>query len=656
MVAPDVGSAPEPRKFDAIDQARGAGTGERRAAQPYDSTGEMFGGFGDEISAGISTPIDFLTGMASGRGAVSLGDLYDDNLRIARERQSRFREENPAAAIALNVAGGLALLPAVAASGALTAGSLGARLLQGAKFGGISGAVAGFGEGEGRQGRMEEAAKAGAVGAGLGVALPLLGKAITVGRDGFAYVTGLRGEGAKVQARKMLADALRKDGISPDDIGGIVTGGKPFVLADAGENTRALVGSATRYAGEGRKEITDFLEGRTRKQFARINEDLATGTGARGEDFTSTAADIAERRAAAAGPGYAEAYRQPAPELTDGLKSILARPDGKTAVATAARMVKNKGNPVRDEAGNYTVEMLDQIQRAMRDRVSRMTGARAPEMSANVEGLRQRLLDELPSDLRAVMANYRSESELIGAMNGGFKFFTSNTDDVALSFSRMSPDEQQMFRLGAARALRTKIGAKNNAADASSMFDNENMSERLAVIFPDGATLDAFQAAVKTEQTMQATRNALLKGSQTAGRGADDEAFRGGALGEAAADAIIGAGDVGVVRAVVNAGLNAARAGKDRVLTGISEGVGDDVARMASNPNLSEVADTLRLPSPSARPPATMGGRAVERTGRLLPNATPSAAFAAGSGAGPSRTDRQQPRMEGTRWIMVPPS
>jgi hypothetical protein len=655
VVVPNMGTVAPERNYPGIDQTMGAGRGRARAAQrSYDGGAEILGGWGDEFTAGVGALSDFVWGNVARDGSAPLGQLYDENLSIARGQQARYRDERPLAALGANVAGGLALIPARAAGALTTAATLGERVAQGAKAGAAMGAVMGAGEGEGA-GRIDTAVMGGGVGGAFGAALPLLGSALKVGQRGFAYVSGLKGSGADVQARKLLIDALKKDGIEPSDIRMIVGGNKPFVLADLGENTRALMGSAGRFAGAGRSNLTDFLEGRTAGQAGRIQGDLAQEMGANPADFLGTAGSIIERRSAAAGPGYEAAYATQAPALTDGLRGILARPSGKAAVGTAKMFMENKGRPVVDADGNYTVQMLDQIQRALRDKATMASGKRANEMAGNLTTLREELLNELPQNLRSVMASYRSESELLDAMTVGGKFMSEAGDELAVNFAKLSPGEQDMFRLGAARALKFKLGAKMDGQDASSMFDTPNMRERLQAIFPDQVSFGRFMDGVKTEGIMQDTRNVLLKGSQTAERAAADEAFQGNALGEAAMDAVSNTGSVGVLGAVMNAGRHAATAGKDRLLSGVSEAVGDRVIRMGADRDLVRAVGEMTTPAPRNVVPSSAGGRSVANTGRITPALTPSAAMVAGGMAAPAvQPDRQQGALPGPGWVIVP--
>jgi hypothetical protein len=517
-------------------------------------------GTADEIRAGIRGGIDAL------RTGQPLGEAYDARLAESRGMMRDAREDRSGAFIAGQVAGGLV---APISGGPVRAGA-------------TVGAAYGLGSGEGAGDRLQGAAVGGAIGGAIGA---ILGPVVT----GVTRAFGLRGKAAEDRARQMIETALKRDGIDPANLGALAQPGKPLTVADLGPNTRGLVGAASRQAGEGREILNRFFEDRTVGQFGRMSDDLAAGMGADAGEFASTGADIAARRAAAAGPAYRAAYGKPAPALSKSGQAVLATPAGKAAVARATTMMGNRQAAAKDGAGNYTVEMLDQIQRALRDMETTRKRAGAAEMAGNLGHLRSRLLAELPNDLRTVMANYRAESELIDALNAGRTFMRGDVEAVAAAVANMTPQQRDLFRLGAARQLRGMLGAKADGADATTIVQNPAMRERLAAIFPDAASLDTFLGKAATEKTMQATRNAILKGSPTAERLGDDAGFAQSA-GEIVGDIASGRG---VVSTVLGAGARATRRGVERVARGVNENVARGVARVATDTDLDAVGREL---------------------------------------------------------------
>lgn len=637
---PSVPADAQPVNFPAIDKVRGEG-GAARMIEGRQALGGEYGfmdevlPWSDEVGAAASAAVDFARAGLSGR-FVDPRDLYDEHAAILRAEQEAYRDAHPTAATAANVLGGMAALPAA------TALKGGQGLWETAKASGkasaMLGALWGSGEGEDITGRMEGGGWGAAIGGALGFGVPVLVNAGQRVLGAVQRLYGLKGAGAERRANEMMAEALARDGIKPGDLAGLAKSGKPLSVADLGANTRQLVGAAKRQGSEGRQILEDFFEQRALGQYGRLSEDLRKGIGVRGEQFADTAGDIVKRRGAAAAQGYAAAYAQPAPTLSEAAEKILATPDGRLALSNAKRMMENAQKPMKDAAGNYTVEALDQIQRAMRDRASRASGNRAAELSANLSNLRDRFMKEFPADLRQVMANYRSETELLDAMKAGREFFKGDAETMLGNLKTLTPQEQDMFRLGAVREIRGRIGSKIDSGDISGMFQNPQIRERIAAIFPSKRLFQEFVESTATERSMMMTRNAILKGSQTAERIVDDAGFSGGALGEFATDVVSGgANGVSVGRAV----LNAAMRGKDRFISGVNEQVADQIAKTAVNPDLAAVGAQLGGPGvPAVRYPAPVTALAPAR----------GMAAAAAAASGPSGSGSTS----GVRLVFLP--
>lgn len=589
IIPPNVSQDAGPVNFPAIDAARGPGgaarmiEGRNALGGQYGFRDEVLGPIADNLQAGIGATMDY----ARGGGKVRWGDLYDEYMSIVKPEQRAYREDFGKEALAANLVGGLALGgPKSAVQGAQ---SIWQTARQSAKVAAPIGAVIGAAEADegGISSRLVGAGTGAAVAAGLGFGMPIL---INAGQrlvGALGRLKGLKGETATRRAEEMIARALQRDGIDPATLR---SSGKPMTFADLGPNTRALVGAAHRQGGDGKKIIEEFLEGRSTGQYGRLTGDMASRSGANPREFAETGASIAQSRALEASAGYPAAYRNAPPVLSANANTILNTPTGKSAVNRALKVMADKRAPVRGADGNYTVQMLDQIQRQLRDTASSAGRAGRGEFAGSVKTLRDEFLAELPDDLRGVMANYRSQSELLDALKAGREFLRGDADAVATSIANMSPQQVEMYRLGAARELQAKMAAKGDGADASLVFSNPQVRERVSAIFPSKRLFQDFMDSVADEKTMQATRNAILKGSQTSERGIANDEFATEVLGEFANDMATG-GNVGV--GVVRASKNAAMRGAERYLQGINEAVAREVGRFAVDPNMGGLAQRL---------------------------------------------------------------
>lgn len=201
---------------------------------------------------------------------------YDAVMKAQAEADKAYQNANPIESTVLT-AGGSLLMPGggAIAKGVLGSGkgllgstALGARAFRGAMLGGLLGGVEGFAGGE--QGKRVEGAKSGvAIGAGLGAALPVAGAAVgQVGKGAKRVANKLAGgtlTNPNVAAGERLAAALKKDGLSPDQIRAaqnewLKNGVTPQLMNLGGENTRRLLRAAANKGGAANTQAVRNVE------------------------------------------------------------------------------------------------------------------------------------------------------------------------------------------------------------------------------------------------------------------------------------------------------------------------------------------------------------------------------------------------------------
>lgn len=142
-------------------------------------------GFGDNLEAAVAAlPI-----LGDKRSDESYGQAYRRNLDATRGSMSRFKENNPKTAVALDVAG--AAVPALITGGTTTPAvmpSLGARVATGAGLGAVYGGLSSAGNAnqDSIPDFVKNAATGAAWGAAGGAALPLIGAGMRKAAEGFA--------------------------------------------------------------------------------------------------------------------------------------------------------------------------------------------------------------------------------------------------------------------------------------------------------------------------------------------------------------------------------------------------------------------------------------------------------------------------------------
>jgi hypothetical protein len=493
--------------------------------------------FSDEIAAGA--------GAATGSGG-TMGDRYTANLATERGRDKAFEAENPYTAMAAQIAGGIAN-PVTRFP--LTGGLLRRSLMAGGA-GGVLGAAAGFGEGEGNFADRGGAALTGGVtGAALGGALPVVAEGVSRLARRVAPYLGMNVPATDAQ-RVLLRD-LERSGTSLDDVraGLAGAGNQPMVIADvAGENVAGRAQKVARVPGAGRQMAADLVEGRGGlNQSARLEGEVKRAINA--EDFASTKQDLLRTRATAAAPKYEAAFTRIVPTAEEAAKveRFIKDPIGQEALQKGLRIIElehlaagTKFDPAayavaRAPDGKFilepekvpTLRLMDAVKRGYDEIV---------EGYRNDVGVLQ--LDQYGRAVNNARAAYRNElvdmypryggalkawsgpSEALDAMALGKRVLTGEADETAQVIAKMSPSEKDMFRIGVSRALIDRVKNTGDTRDLSAVqniWGSQGVRERVAAAFDDPKDFERFSDFMKNEITMAKT-NAMVNpraGSQT---------------------------------------------------------------------------------------------------------------------------------------------
>lgn len=269
---------------------------------------------------------------------------YDAVMKAQAEADKAYQNANPIESTVLT-AGGSLLMPGggAIAKGVLGSGkgllgstALGARAARGAGIGGLLGGIEGFAGGE--QGKRVEGAKSGAaIGAGLGAALPVAGAAIGLAGKGAKRVANKLAGGTltnpNVAAGERLAAALKKDGLSPDQIRAaqnewLKNGVTPQLMNLGGENTRRLLRAAANKGGAANTQAVQNVNQLAADLQGSVIDRTRQLTPGETRPAQQLAEDIVERRGNLASQQYKGAYETPirvTPQVDDPLMGAPGR-------------------------------------------------------------------------------------------------------------------------------------------------------------------------------------------------------------------------------------------------------------------------------------------------------------------------------------------
>lgn len=553
-------------RYVAIDEAQ---------AQPYE-------GWGDYLkdaarTAGQGLGMGFSDEAIAAVRAALTDATYDQALGEERAAVRRFRQTNPATALGLEVAAGVAV-PVV--GGIKAAATLPGRVVQGSKIGTGYGAAAGYGAGEGPadgtwlEGAVERVKSAGygaVAGAGVGAAVPA-GVHLVKGALGKGSTLAAQASDHQEAARLYLADRLRAAGLDEHQIAQELERGRaaadfgtrgradlPETIADVSPTSQRVL-RGIKVGGDADEVIEPFLAHRqsgnidfargaeSGGQFSRLNEDLRLALRSPQEALPDTLERIGSKRSESARLQYREAWRSQEPFDVDGVITG-ARLEAQQLVDPAQRRLLNRATRYfspRQQATRdgdlvmpaVTLERFDKAKQAIDD----MRSSQAVKEQRNL----YRLLTNLKHDMldavhrydadgiatrnvayQAARDSFASRSALLNAAELG-RGFARGTDEVTPRMWRaLSEPEKAMFRSAWRRATMRKAGGKAQGptSDFTGPFRSENVADDLRMMLPPqagktpefpGGNREKLGELVTREQRMSQTANKVLGNSQTA--------------------------------------------------------------------------------------------------------------------------------------------
>lgn len=488
---------------------------------------------------GFADELESLVKSLAGQGT------YEQNLAALELAKQKYGQQNPKTALATEIAGGLpyAALPflgtaryaqmAREAAPLVRAGvTAGSSAVTGALTGALSGAGAsGVGE------RVAGAQAGGTLGGIVGGAAPAVTKGIGMAGSKVVDVTSgipvVQQVGKAVglatgqtvdaanRAKAKLLEAMYRDKVSPADLEKMIKAAtKPVGIVDiAGENVKSLADVAQKYPSEARQAAKLALEERGAGQAGRIQGDISKYLGGFTDPFEYTAA-IAERQQKLSSPLYQKAYSYG--EVTDPkVLKFLELPQFKTATKKAQELLAAEGRAIDMEMP--TVEVLDQIKRGLDVLIfNEIKDGKLSQLGNIYKNKKNEFLAQLDQsvpDYGKARAAYAGEAELLDATKLGQDFYKQTAAEANRTFAKLSPSEQEAYKVGALDAVKTKIQTAKDTADIRKrIFGSPEERKRVSSLFPDDETFKQFEKDMMTESIMRKTQEKILGNSATAER------------------------------------------------------------------------------------------------------------------------------------------
>jgi len=483
---------------------------------------------------------------------------YEDILAGLRQAKQQFEQQAPIGSTLAEMAGSIptmalgglgaarmmASIPGAAARmSPLLTGATGA-----ATTGGITGAISGAGEAEPGQ-RMAGAAFGGATGAALGpvgqvatgMASGAVRKGLEIGRSAIGVDTTRQFQN---RADLKLLQALRRDGLSPQDAANRLqtiqaSGYKPETIIEAGgRNTRALADVVSKYPGA--SQIAEQLtEERMAGQAGRVISDFERVFGRR-DSALDIADDLIRRRNAVSAPLYQQAYREGGVISDPRIDKLMELNAFKDAYKTARELADLDGvnlpanvNDLK-KMGGFDLRTLDYIKRGLDDVLyvrAVPTSGTGRQVIGRLKEKRQEfvnILDEIgPPSYRQARQAFAGPTEVREAIDMGQKFTRLSPNQLERDFARLSPAEQEGFRVGVLESIRTNIDKGADGSDVlRRVWASPEKRKQLQVILGNEQFRDLSNSLAR-ERVIRQSDVTISRGSQTMERQLGQREFEG---------------------------------------------------------------------------------------------------------------------------------
>lgn len=540
-----------------IGQKGDIGTGPvRPSATAAFNQGTTFGA-ADEIVSGIAAPIMAAVNEVRGKGPRGISENYQQAKAQQDAQLAATREQNPIASTALEILGGLTS-GGVGAKFIAKAPSIAGKAIRSGTVGGGVGGVYGF---AGTDGDIADRAAGGATGAATGAILgtalpPVFAMSRAIMRATTAPIRSLA-RPERFAAQK-AAEALARDNLTPQRVTQRLQSNSAIKgdlsLADvAGENTRALLDVAATVPSQARRGLLQSLENRQQSQLKRLTDDIA---GAFGDPrrFVETTDQLVGRRKQVADRMFPVAFDTPTP-YTIELERVLERPIAKQLVQRAAAAAANRGEQFRNifiqinPNGTATAKRVIDTEGLHRVKmiVDEMISGMKRGEPTGLDNVNARDLSIFKNDLLAAIQNqpykdalrqYAGDSALVNALDeGAEEGLKMEPEMIRKALASLSPGEADLWRLGFARSVVNRLrDAGRTGTNRADILASPKFMERIAAAIPSGSKRREFMQAIRLEQRMAQTRNAVTGNSKTYQRMVQGQ--EAGAEAESAATAL----------------------------------------------------------------------------------------------------------------------
>ena len=324
-------------------------------------------------------------------------------------------------------------------------------------------------------------------------------------------------------ASSLLAEAMVREGISPDDVGAqLAQLGPEGIPADISNTFARLLRLASNKIPGIEGRAANVFRARQAGQTDRLFSALDSSSGVPGLGVD----DEIKRLNIAFGPEidrlYAAARSQQLP-LSPTIRNLL---EGDSSVGRSQPLVKRRLADKRaagDQISN--IDLIDATKQELDDQI----GLALRQGERNRVRDLVRLKNILVNEADATIPEYKQAREMFSgvtqmenAADAGSLFFNLKPREVTEFVETMSASELRMFRLGSKQAIIDKMETLPFSADAvKRLFGKRGDVEKLRGLFPTEGAYKEFTTVMEREANFIMTRRAAQLNSSTIQQASD---------------------------------------------------------------------------------------------------------------------------------------
>lgn len=325
------------------------------------------------------------------------------------------------------------------------------------------------------------------------------------------------------------------------------------LIQAGGERTTRLGEGAAQYTSGGAR-ATEFFD----EAIGKSPEKLKTAIGktvSPSTNYYDTLDEMVKSGREKASPIYQAAFKANQTVQSPVIDRILQTPEGKSALAEAAKNMQNEmslvarpdpeltamakelqdiglmGETQGGVARGLKLKTLDYIKKSMDDTINTAYRAGNESEARRIINLKNGLVSEIDAaDKSGLYAKARKASgdylSNKSAMDSGLNFLKEDKEIITRNFNDMGAAEKQAYKTGVVKTLRNKIETTQDGANVARLFKTPATRDKLKAILPE-RDYNRLLSEAMTQDGLFKLRNQLTGNSRTALRQIEAQDFEG---------------------------------------------------------------------------------------------------------------------------------